>query len=233
MGYRTTDFGICERLMDHYKYLAIGLGIVTVTVLCVVKPQLWYLWIFAGGFVAWAAPIAIILPLWLLESVVWRIVHPKTTVKRWAKGMGKITSKREWLICGILALLFIARNYKISELKEQIKDIETEVENLKIEADDIEEDFYFAFSALQQIDSLLSINEIDSAKNITKASLSDLGNIRFYQENNEATDILTFRTVDTDTTWLNFSRKMRYMDYPAKRDTFIKIMGKSKAKSSY
>lgn len=102
-----------------------------------------------------------------------------------------------------------------SELKEQIRDLESE-------NDDIEEDFYIAYNALTMIDNLLSSNNVDSIRIITQTALTDLGDDRFKIENNTAIDILTFRFVLLDTATTNFLREFRYRDYKEKKDAFFR-----------
>lgn len=114
---------------------------------------------------------------------------------------------------------------------EQNSDLEDQIVDLECEAGGIEEDFYFAYKALVQTDSFLNSNDIDNARRIVKTVLTDLGGTRFYLQGRTALDMLTLRHVSLDSITL-ISREMRYMDYPVKRDSFVKIVESDKGNNA-
>lgn len=64
-----------------------------------------------------------------------------------------------------------------------------------METDEIEADLYFAYRALIQIDSLLSLQNVDSASIVVEDALAGLGKYRYYRDSDFVTDVLTFRSV--------------------------------------
>lgn len=80
-SFKSSAYGISDRLVDAYVPIAIFCGLATTVALCVLKPQSWYLWLFLGAFAAWYGPIIILMSVFCIECLIYGILHPKASYK--------------------------------------------------------------------------------------------------------------------------------------------------------
>lgn len=86
-----TAYGISDKLAEYYWLIGILCGITEYSILAIIKTMPWYGYIFLiipTIFCVWMAPMAIILPIYLLELFVWGVFHPKKVYKNVLKFIG-------------------------------------------------------------------------------------------------------------------------------------------------
>lgn len=64
-----------------YVILAVVCGLVTLIVCLILKPQLWYVWLLAAAFAAWAFPAGILLFLMIVDKTIWGFIHPRKAIE--------------------------------------------------------------------------------------------------------------------------------------------------------
>lgn len=136
----------------------------------------------------------------------------------------KILTHRAWLFILSVSTIVLSSCYQESkrELSVQDNELTEQIEDLENKIYDIEQDFYIAFEALTQLDSLLSNGNVDSSQIIIKKTLYDLGNIRFYTKDDIAIDMMTSQFIFTDTSYMNIRRELRYEEYRESLDSMKK-----------
>ncbi|MDE6415887.1 MAG: hypothetical protein K2K68_02520 [Duncaniella sp.] len=136
----------------------------------------------------------------------------------------KILTHRAWLFILSVSTIVLSSCYQESkrELSDQDNELTEQIEDLENKIYDIEQDFYIAFEALTQLDSLLSNGNVDSSQIIIKKTLYDLGNIRFYTKDDIAIDMMTSQFIFTDTSYMNIRRELRYEEYRESLDSMKK-----------
>lgn len=121
------------------------------------------------------------------------------------------------LISSVFFMSCINQSNKISELEEHIEELEHE-------ADDIDEDFYIAYSTLLRVDSLLCSNDTDNTRRLIKETITDLGGVRFCINDNYAIDMMNMRTCFLDSSLTDSYRKLRFIHFTKQREAFLKAM---------
>lgn len=81
MFYRKTAYGISDRLVDFYVPLAILCAAAASIAIVVLTPEKWYAAFIVAPFAAWAGPIAITLPVYIVEILIFGILHPKKSYR--------------------------------------------------------------------------------------------------------------------------------------------------------
>lgn len=74
-------YGITDKLVDFYVLLAILCAFAASITIIVLKPQDWYVALIVAPFAAWGGPIALLLPVYIVEILVYGILHPKNSYK--------------------------------------------------------------------------------------------------------------------------------------------------------
>lgn len=109
--YEKYAFGITDKFSEGYWTIAILLGIAFVSVMCFVNPSKWVAWLIVTPFVAWAAPIMLLMIMAGIEGVIFCFIHPKEVFTR-------------KLFKSVLRLLYIGIIFLISLL---LADIASEI----------------------------------------------------------------------------------------------------------
>lgn len=81
MFYRKSAYGIADKLVDFYVPLAVLCVFAASIAIIVLKPKDWYVALIVAPFAAWGGPIAILLPVYFVEVLVYGILHSQKSYK--------------------------------------------------------------------------------------------------------------------------------------------------------
>lgn len=73
--YHKSAYGVTDRLVDHYWSIGIIISIVVSVIIIVSIPAKWYFALLVAPFIVWASPMVFLLPVYLVEMLVYSIHH--------------------------------------------------------------------------------------------------------------------------------------------------------------
>lgn len=158
-------FGIAERLTDYGGIISIIAGVGFLIAFLIYDVSNWYIWVFVSVVAAWMSPIAILLSVFLLEIIVWTIIHPSQSIKALVKNAKPILS-----VAAVIILLFLMGDGLTScetktTLKEEYNAMQGRIEELESRITDLEDEILINES---------KISDLQDENEALRSDISDL-----------------------------------------------------------